>query len=231
MRRACAGSPARRVTLRACPILALFMSTAHAALAASTAAAPLQLYLIRHGETEWSLSGRHTGHTEVPLTALGERMAQALAPRLAQVNFAQVWVSPRLRARQTCAGAGLAHRAETVPDLAEWHYGAYEGLRSQEVRQARPGWNVWTDGCPDGEMPEQVSARADRVIARLCTLSGPVALFTHGQFGRVLAARWIGQPAALGQHFTLDPATVCLLGRDPGHPQRHVIQAWNVVAG
>lgn len=198
---------------------------------ASPAAAPLQLHLIRHGETEWSLTGRHTGRTEVPLTARGEAMALALAPRLALVGFAHVWVSPRLRARQTCEAAGLWHRAETVADLAEWDYGLYEGLRSAEIRQERPGWNAWTDGCPQGEMPEDVTERADRVIARLSTLSGPVALFTHGQFGRALAARWIGQPAALGQHLTMDPATLCVLGRDPSRPDRHVIQTWNAALG
>ena len=190
--------------------------------------APLQLYFIRHGETAWSLSGQHTGRTELPLTPHGEAMARALAPMLRGLHFTQVLTSPRLRARSTCALAGFgASAAQTEPDLAEWDYGAYEGLRTAQVHLQRPGWDVWEDGCPGGEMPVEVAARADRLIERLGGLSGKVALFSHGQFGRVLAARWIGLPVVQGQHFAIDPASIGILGAETHHPQRRVISLWN----
>ncbi len=130
--------------------------------------AALEITLVRHGETVWSLSGQHTGTTDLALTARGEEESRALAPVLAQTAFAQVLVSPRLRAQQTCALAGCAEASAVEPDLAEWDYGDYEGLSSKDICQLRPDWNVWRDGCPHGEMPAQVAARADRLIARLC---------------------------------------------------------------
>nr|WP_240964974.1 MULTISPECIES: histidine phosphatase family protein [unclassified Acidovorax] len=187
----------------------------------------LEIYLVRHGETAWSLSGQHTGHTEVPLTEHGESQARALAQRLGETVFTHILVSPRLRARQTCALAGCAAASEIEPDLAEWDYGDYEGLRSEDIRKARPDWNVWRDGCPHGEMPAHVSIRANRLIARLCTLQGRVALFSHAQFGAALAVRWIGLPLDTGQHFALFPASVSVLGHASNHPATRVVALWN----
>lgn len=192
--------------------------------------APLQVYFIRHGETTWSLSGRHTGRTDLPLTPHGESMARALATTLKGITFSRVWSSPRLRARTTCELAGLGTAAQTEESLAEWDYGDYEGLRTAEIRQLHLGWDIWRDGCPGGEMPASAGARADQLIARLCELSGPVALFSHGQFGRVLAARWIGLAVAEGQHFAIDPASIGILGFEADHPQRRVIALWNASA-
>jgi len=191
----------------------------------------LKIFLIRHGETAWSLTGQHTGVTDLPLTALGEQMACALVPVLERQLFSRVLTSPRLRARSTCAFAGLASMAETVADLAEWDYGDYESLRTYEIRKLRPNWDIWHDGCPGGETPAAVSARADRLIDQLRGLSGNVALFSHGQFGRVLATRWIGVAAQEGCHFALDPASVSILGQDCEHAQRPVITLWNAVPG
>lgn len=185
--------------------------------------------LIRHGETAWSLSGQHTGVTDLALTAHGEAESRSLAPRLRNMPFARVLVSPRLRARQTCELAGVAVASEAEPDLSEWDYGPYEGLRTVDIRQHNPGWNIWRDGCPGGESPSDVSQRADRLIARLCTMQGTVALFTHGQFGAALAARWIGLMVVEGQHFALGTASVSLLGIDPHHPDRRIIELWNEV--
>ncbi len=189
----------------------------------------LRLHLIRHGETEWSLSGQHTGRTEVPLTARGEVMARALGERLRGIGFTHVLTSPRLRAVKTCALAGLGETAVIEPDLAEGYYGAYEGRRSAEIRKERPDWTVFRDGCPDGETPAQISARADRLIARLAALDGDVALFSHGHFGRVLAVRWIGLPVLEGAHFSFDPAALSILSYEPSHPDVRVIALWNAV--
>jgi broad specificity phosphatase PhoE len=187
---------------------------------------PSRATLVRHGETEWSLSGRHTGRTEVPLTARGEEGARALAPLLKDVAFSRVLTSPRLRAQRTCSLAG-PQGAEIEPDLAEWDYGDYEGLRSSEILALRPGWNIFADGCPGGETPDDVRARADRLIARLRTAGGDVALFSHGHFGRVLATRWIGLPVIGGQHLALSVASISVLGRDPSHPETSAITLWN----
>jgi probable phosphoglycerate mutase len=196
--------------------------------------APLQLYFIRHGETAWSLSGQHTGRTDLPLTAHGEAMARGLAPALQGLAFSLVLTSPRLRARRTCELAGLcgsgAHAAEVEPDLAEWDYGSFEGLRTADIRMLQPGWDVWEDGCPGGETPAEASARADHLISRLRHFSGKVALFSHGQFGRVLAARWVGLPVQQAQHFALDPASVSILSFEADHPERRVIALWNATA-
>lgn len=189
----------------------------------------LQAYLIRHGETEWSLSGRHTGRTDIGLTAHGEEQARALAPRLHDVVFACVLTSPSLRARQTCDLAGLGARSAIDPDLAEWDYGDYEGQRSVDIRVHRPDWNVWRDGCPGGETVASVCMRADRLIERLGRLDGNVALFSHGQFGAALAARWIGLAVVEGERFALYPASVSILGHEPAYPARRVIELWNEV--
>ena len=188
---------------------------------------PLRLCLIRHGETEWSLSGQHTGRTDIPLTAHGEEEARGLGPRLRDLVFSRVLTSPLHRARQTCELAGLASMAEIEPDLAEWNYGDYEGKLSVDIRKLRPNWSVLQDGCPNGEMPAQVTDRADRLIARLRELDGNIALFSHGQFGCVLAARWIGLPLIEARHFLIATASLSILGYEPSHPEISVIALWN----
>ena len=188
---------------------------------------PLRLYLVRHGETEWSLSGQHTGSTEIPLTASGEEGARRLAPILRDIAFARVLTSPRRRAQRTCELAGLSAHAEIASDLAEWDYGDYEGLRSAEIHEQRPGWNIFRDGCPGGESPAQVSDRADRLLAALGPQGGDIALFSHGHFGRILATRWIGLPTIQGQHFALGVASLSILGFEPSHPETRAIALWN----
>ena len=186
-----------------------------------------ELYFIRHGETEWSLSGRHTGHTEIPLTPHGGKQARELGLRLQILGFLRVLTNPRQRARQTYKLAGLTPPAEIDTDLSEWDYGDYEGLTTAQIRTQRPEWNVYRDGCPGGETSAQVSDRADRVIARLAAKEGNIALFSHGQFGCVFAARWIGLPATEGRHFSLGPASVNILGYSPGNPEIPVIVRLN----
>ncbi len=188
-----------------------------------------RLHLIRHGETEWSLSGRHTGMTDLPLTEQGAAMARRLKPYLANTHFALVLTSPRLRARDTCQLAGLGERAQVSAELSEWDYGDYEGLTSGDIQNAMPGWEIFRDGCPNGETPAQVAERADRLIAGLLARGGDIALFSHGHFGCALAARWIGLAIGEGQHFALDPASVSVLGPKPGHPHVPVIARWNTV--
>jgi len=188
---------------------------------------PPQIYLVRHGATAWSESGRHTGRSEIPLSDEGERRARGLATRLASVSFARVFTSPRIRARRTCELAGLAAGAVIEPELAEWDYGNYEGLRSAEIRGARPGWSLFRDGCPGGESPGQVADRADRLISRLRALEGAVALFSHGHFGRVLGARWIGLAAGDAERLLLDTAAVSILAFEHADPAAPVIELWN----
>ena len=171
-----------------------------------------KVYLLRHGETEWSLNGRHTGVTDIPLTENGRVAARLLKPILAKVTFTWVLTSPLQRARETCELAGLGQFANVEPDLIEWNYGEYEGLKTEQIRSTRPGWSVFRDGCPGGESPEQVGARADRVITKVRTAAGNVALFGHGHFTRVLAARWINLSANYGENFLLDTATLNVLG-------------------
>jgi len=187
-----------------------------------------EAYYIRHGETAWSLSGRHTGTTDIPLTARGAAEARALAPRLSAIAFVRVLTSPRERARRTCELAGLGAQAVIEPDLVEWNYGAYEGLVSAEIRRQRPDWNLFRDGCPGGESPQEVAARADRLIARLRQLDGPVALFSHGHFGRMLGARWVGFEPAQGQRLLLDPASVSILGYEHESRDEPVLAKWNL---
>jgi len=171
-----------------------------------------KVYLLRHGETEWSLNGRHTGVTDIPLTEKGRMAAQLLRPILARETFALVLTSPLQRARETCELAGLGERANVEQDLMEWNYGEYEGLTTEQIRLTRPGWSVFRDGCPGGESPEQVGARADRILATVRAADGNAALFAHGHILRVVAARWIKLSANYGEHFLLDTATLNVLG-------------------
>jgi probable phosphoglycerate mutase len=187
----------------------------------------LSLYLIRHGQTEWSLSGQHTGSTDIPLTARGEDEARSLVPWLKRLRFSRVLTSPRQRARRTCELAGLGPQAEIDPDLAEWDYGDYEGKLSADIRVGRPKWSAFRDGCPNGEMPCQISTRADRLITHLRTMEGNIALFSHGEFGLVLVARWIGLSMIEGQHFLLGTASLSILSHNPAHPEVRVIALWN----
>jgi probable phosphoglycerate mutase len=184
----------------------------------------VQVVLVRHGETEWSASGRHTSFTDVALTSRGREQAHALAARLAGTKFALVLTSPRQRARDTCALAGLGAQAEVTDDLAEWDYGDYEGRTTEEIRAEVPGWTIFGHGAPGGETAEQVSARADRVLARAAAAGGVVAVFSHGHFLRVLGARWIGQPAAAGAWLGLDTATLSTLGHER---EQCVLRTWN----
>jgi probable phosphoglycerate mutase len=172
----------------------------------------LKLFAIRHGETTWSLSGRHTGITDVPLTAKGRRQAERFRPILARETLRLVLVSPLQRARETCALAGLSDRAVVDPDLMEWNYGDYEGLTPHQINDFRPGWLIFRDGCPRGETPDEVGARVDRLISQARADVGDVALFGHGHVLRVFAARWLGLPALGGQHFLLDTSALSVLG-------------------
>jgi broad specificity phosphatase PhoE len=190
---------------------------------------PLRLFFFRHGETLWSLSHRHTGRTDIALTAHGEEQARMLRPWVAAASFSRVLTSPRLRARATCELSGANSKPDVEPDLAEWDYGDYEGLRSADICDGRPGWNLFRDGCPNGESPAQVCRRADRLIAHVRGMEGDVALFSHGQFGAVLAARWIGLEVVEGQHFSIGPASLSLLGYDNDHPTVPVMALWNAV--
>ena len=187
----------------------------------------LQLYFVRHGETQWSLSGQHTGRTDIALTVHGEDQARSLGAHLRGIPFARVLTSPRQRAQRTCELAGLASQALIEPNLQEWDYGDYEGQRSVDIREARPDWDVFKDGCPNGETPLQISERVDRLIAKLSVLEGNVALFSHGQLGCVLAARWIGAPVSEGRHFALGAASLSILGHEAAHPSTQVIALWN----
>ncbi|MDB5819270.1 MAG: histidine phosphatase family protein [Rhizobacter sp.] len=189
----------------------------------------LSIFIVRHGETLWSLSGQHTGHTDLELTPNGREQARRLMPALAHTPFTQVLTSPMRRARETCELAGLGAHAQADADLGEWDYGAYEGRRSVDIRAERAGWDIWRDGCPGGETPAQVAARADRVVARLMTMAGAVLLFSHGQFCRVLAARWVGLGADGGRYFALDPATISVLGFEGHDVTRPVLSSWNAV--
>jgi probable phosphoglycerate mutase len=184
----------------------------------------MNLFPIRHGETAWSLSGQHTGTTDIQLTDNGRRLALRLRPALAKEAFALFLVSPLQRARETCELAGFGDRAVVEPDLVEWNYGAYEGLTPKQIHGQAPGWLIFRDGCPGGETPDQVGARVDRVIARSRAVEGDVALFAHGHVLRVLAARWLGLPAGAGQHFLLDTGTLSVLGYYRDIP---AVRIWN----
>lgn len=184
------------------------------------------VYLARHGETEWSLTGQHTGHTDLPLTDRGERNARALGERLRDPTFARVFTSPLQRARLTCELAGFGSAAEVERDLLEWDYGQYEGRRTSDIREERPDWQLFRDGCPGGESPEEVGTRARRVVDRARAVRGDVLLFSSGHFLRVLAAQWLGMDPAAGRWLLLSTASLSALGyeHDLGQP---VIRFWN----
>jgi broad specificity phosphatase PhoE len=183
--------------------------------------------LVRHGETEWSATGRHTGRTDIPLNETGRRQAQLLAPRLVGRDFALVLCSPLSRAVETHAIASPTTSVVLDPDLLEWDYGNYEGLTSEEIQRERPGWSLWTDGCPGGESARDVAARADRIVGRCRSEAGEVALFAHGHVLRVLASRWVDADATLGARLGLGTASLSILGRE--HDTR-VIGRWNDTA-
>jgi probable phosphoglycerate mutase len=186
---------------------------------------PLQkIYLVRHGETEWSLSGQHTGITDIPLTENGRKVAKLFEPLFAKANLALVLTSPLERARTTCELAGLGGKAQIDRDLMEWNYGEYEGLTTNEINAKSPGWLLFSDGCPGGESPGQVSSRVDRLIERVRAADGDVALFAHGHILRVLAARWLGFSAGAGCHFLLDTATLSVLSYYRDIP---AVKRWN----
>jgi probable phosphoglycerate mutase len=183
-----------------------------------------ELVLVRHGETDWSRAGKHTGRTDVPLNEAGRERARSLATRLAGREFARVVTSPLSRAVETCRLAGLGERAEADDRLAEWDYGAYEGRTTPEIREERPGWSLWSDCVPGGETSAEVGARVDAVIGELDGIDGDVALFAHGHVLRVLGARWLGLEPGAGRLLALDPAGVSVLGHE--HDWR-VIRRWN----
>ena len=184
----------------------------------------MNVFAMRHGETAWSLSGQHTGTTDIPLTDNGRRLAQRMRPVLATKSFALVLCSPMQRARETCELAGLGEKAVIDSDLLEWNYGEYEGLTPKQIHEMAPGWLIFRDGCPGGETPEQVGARVDRVIARSRAVDGDTALFAHGHVLRVFVARWIGLPASGGQHFLLNTGTLSVLAYYRKIP---AVRIWN----
>jgi broad specificity phosphatase PhoE len=184
----------------------------------------VDVFAIRHGETAWSLSGQHTGTTDIPLTDNGRRLAKRIRPVLAPRAFGLVLCSPMQRARGTCELAGLGDKAVIDSDLVEWNYGEYEGLTPKQIQQMAPGWLIFRDGCPGGERPEQVGARVDRVIARSRAVDGDIALFAHGHVLRVFVARWIGLPPGGGQHFLLNAGTLCVLSYYRKIP---AVRIWN----
>jgi broad specificity phosphatase PhoE len=184
------------------------------------------IYLARHGQTAWSLTGQHTGLTDLPLTERGEQEARDLGKRLAAFTFAKVFTSPLQRAARTCEIAGFGTVAETDADLVEWNYGKYDGLRTPEIHAEAPNWNLFRDGCPGGEMPAQVGARADRVLARVRAVEGDVLIISSGHFLRVLAARYLGLDPAGGKYFTLSTASVSVLGFE-NRISQPVIWLWN----
>ncbi len=184
------------------------------------------IYIARHGETAWSLTGQHTGLTDLPLTEEGERKARRLGQRLAGLAFAKVFTSPLQRAAGTCELAGFGKQAVKDPDLVEWNYGKYEGQRTVEIRAVAPDWHLFRDGCPDGESPAQIGARADRVLSRVRAIQGNVLLFSSGHFLRVFTARWLGMEVAGGRFFTLDTASLSILGYENSLEQP-VVRLWN----
>jgi broad specificity phosphatase PhoE len=183
-----------------------------------------QIVVVRHGETEWSASGKHTSSTDLPLTDEGRRLAGALKPRLQRYSFSCVLCSPLRRARETCELAGYGDRAQFTDDLREWSYGEYEGLTTPEIRQHNPDWNLWREGCPGGESPAEVSARADRVLSRLQEVEGSALVFAHGHILRVLTARWLEMEPAEGARFRLEAGALGELGFER---ETRVLTGWN----
>jgi broad specificity phosphatase PhoE len=188
----------------------------------------MEVVLVRHGETEWSRTGRHTGRTDVPLTERGRRQAHAVGAALRLRRIARVFTSPLARAAETCRLAGYGDVAAVRDELMEWDYGAYEGRKTVEIRQEHPGWTLWRDGVPEGETAAQVGARVDRVIADLRSSGDDAAVFAHGHVLRVLAARWLGLAPTAGALFALDPATISILGYERETP---VLRSWNNEVG
>jgi len=182
------------------------------------------LVVVRHGETEWSAAGRHTGTTDIPLTQAGREGAAALAPRLSGQDYALVLCSPLIRARDTCELAGFGAVAQPCPDLVEWDYGDYDGLTTPQIRELDPDWNLWRDGCPGGELPSEVGARVDRALERFAAAEGPGLAFAHGHLLRVLTARWLAMEPAAGARFRLAAAGVGRLGWER---ETRVIDQWN----
>ncbi|HZA56769.1 MAG TPA: histidine phosphatase family protein [Candidatus Udaeobacter sp.] len=185
------------------------------------------IYLTRHGETAWSLSGQHTGLTDLPLTERGERNARRLGERLKGLTFTKVLTSPLQRAARTCELAGFGAVAEVDSDLLEWNYGEYEGRRTAEILAERPDWQLFRDGCPGGESPQQAAARADRVVSRLRAIHGDVLLFSSGHFLRMLGARWLGLEPAAGRYFLLSTASLGMLAYEHNSLSEPVIRLWN----
>jgi broad specificity phosphatase PhoE len=185
------------------------------------------VYVARHGETPWSLSGQHTGLTDLPLTERGERNARRLGERLKGLTLTKVLTSPLQRAARTCELAGFGAGVEVDRDLLEWNYGEYEGRRTAEILAERPGWQLFRDGCPGGESPDQIGARADRVVSRLRSIQGNVLLFSSGHFLRMLAARWLGLEPAAGRYFLLSTASLGVLAYEHNNLTEPVIRLWN----
>jgi broad specificity phosphatase PhoE len=185
------------------------------------------IYVARHGETAWSLSGQHTGITDLPLTERGERNARRLGERLKGLSFAKVFTSPLQRAARTCELAGFGAGAEVDRELLEWNYGEYEGRRTAEILAERPDWQLFRDGCPGGESPDQIGARADRVVSRLRAIQGDVLLFSSGHFLRVLAARWLALEPGAGRYFLLSTASLGMLAYEHNNLTEPVIRLWN----
>lgn len=184
-----------------------------------------QVVLVRHGETEWTRDGRHTGKSDIPLTDSGRDQARRLGPELAPWSFALVLTSPLQRARETCRLAGYGDRAQLRPDLMEWDYGSYDGKTSKQIEEIRPGWSLWRDGGPGGEQAADVGRRVDRIINEVRRTDGDVLMFAHGHVLRVLTARWLGQPPEAGRFYAMEPASVSVLGYEHTNA---VIRRWNL---
>jgi probable phosphoglycerate mutase len=189
-----------------------------------------KLYLARHGDTAWTDSHQHTGRTDLPLNARGEEHARLLGERLKLFSFARVFTSPLQRASKTCAIAGFGAAAEIDHDLIEWDYGRYEGKVTSDLLKERPGWELYRDGCPEGESPQDVALRADRFIARVHGIAGDVLVFSSGHIIRMIAARWLGLPPATGRYFFCDPASVGVLGFEHDSRDQPIVRRWNFVS-
>lgn len=183
-------------------------------------------YLARHGETAWTITGQHTGLTDLPLTERGESNAQRLGRLIGDDPFERVFCSPLLRTRRTCELAGFSERAEILDDLVEWNYGEFEGITTAEIRQRRPDWDIFRDGCPGGESPGDIARRADRVIALMRSIQGNTLLFSSGHFFRVMTARWLGLDPTAGHYFFLGTATLSILGYDH-NLNEPALRLWN----
>jgi probable phosphoglycerate mutase len=190
----------------------------------------LRIHLIRHGETAWSLSGQHTGTTDLPLTTLGEEKAKELGARFRDLHFSHAFTSPSLRATKTGELAGLNVIAEITPDLMEWNYGDYEGKTPAEIQTIQHTWDIFQDGAPNGESPQQVQVRVDRLIGRLGQLTGNVAIFTNGHLGRAIGARWIKLTMGQARHLLLSTASHSILSYEHGRMDRPAIEQWNACA-